>query len=84
MHTPENRGELERVCYEVLMEPRLPSGPRDPSYKVICISIYVEDLGELDQMVEALKDRGIKRASRSALIRHALRKLDLDAVADTL
>ena len=41
-------------------------------YKVICISLYNEDLRRLDEKVEQLKKRGVRRASRSALIRHAL------------
>lgn len=51
---------------------------RPTRYKVICISMYVEDLERLDGMVEALKDRGITKANRSALIRHALSTVDLD------
>jgi hypothetical protein len=49
-------------------------------YKVICISMYTEDLSELDRMVDTLKARGLTKASRSALIRHALELVDLDKV----
>jgi hypothetical protein len=49
-------------------------------YKVICISMYTDDLGKLDAMVDALKARGLTKASRSALIRHALENVDLDKV----
>jgi hypothetical protein len=49
-------------------------------YKVICISMYTTDLAELDQMVDALKAKGITKANRSALIRHALGQVDLDKV----
>ena len=49
-------------------------------YKVICISMYTEDLSHLDAMVEKLKARGLTKANRSALIRNALSKVDLDAV----
>ena len=49
-------------------------------YKVICISMYIHDLDRLDQMVEELKSRGMTKASRSALIRYALSKVDLDEV----
>ncbi|HEV8246666.1 MAG TPA: hypothetical protein VGP93_12900 [Polyangiaceae bacterium] len=41
-------------------------------YKVICISMYTEDLARLDEMVDALKARGLTKANRSALIRYAL------------
>lgn len=49
-------------------------------YKVICISMYNDDLGRLDEMVATLKSRGYTKANRSALIRHALSELDLDKV----
>ena len=47
-------------------------------YKVICISMYTNDLERLDGMVEALKKRGLTKANRSALIRAALEQIDLD------
>jgi hypothetical protein len=49
-------------------------------YKVICISMYTEDLQRLDRMVEELKGRGLTKANRSALIRYALGEVDLDRV----
>lgn len=49
-------------------------------YKVICISLYTSDLEKLDRMVEELKSRGLTKANRSALIRHALDAVDLDKV----
>jgi hypothetical protein len=49
-------------------------------YKVICISMYTEDLRRLDEMVESLKSRGLTKANRSALIRYALGQVDLDRV----
>jgi len=49
-------------------------------YKVICISMYKDDLEKLDQMVDALKGKGLTKANRSALIRHALAGVDLDKV----
>ena len=49
-------------------------------YKVICISMYTDALGRLDDMVRELKSRGYTKANRSALIRHALNTVDLDAV----
>jgi hypothetical protein len=57
--------------------------PRDakPShYKVICISMYTDDLKRLDKMVEELKGRGLTKANRSALIRYALGEVDLERV----
>lgn len=49
-------------------------------YKVICISMYLDDLKRLDGMVDELKARGLTKANRSALIRYALDGVDLDAV----
>ena len=49
-------------------------------YKVICISMYTDDLARLDQMVESLKARGLTKANRSALIRYALGEVNLDRV----
>jgi hypothetical protein len=55
--------------------------PEKPThYKVICISMYTEDLKRLDTMVDSLKARGLTKANRSALIRYALGAIDLDNV----
>jgi hypothetical protein len=59
-------------------EPRASDKPTH--YKVICISIYTDDLTRLDQMVDSLKARGLTKANRSALIRYALGAIDLDRV----
>jgi hypothetical protein len=44
-------------------------------YKVICISMYSDDMKALDDLVEDLKSKGTTRASRSSLIRFALSHL---------
>ncbi len=49
-------------------------------YKVICISMYTSDLAALDEKVAVLKERGLPRVSRSALIRYALSKVDPNLV----
>ncbi len=53
---------------------------RPAHYKVICISMYTDDLANLDDMVDGLKARGLTKANRSALIRYALSQVDLDKV----
>lgn len=68
-YAPEPRAE----------RPRRPE-PRPAHYKVICISIYTQDLKRLDGMVDELKTRGLTKANRSALIRAALDQVDLDKV----
>ena len=65
--------------------PRTPrrGEPRDGRplhYKVICISMYTDDLERLDAMVDRLKARGLTKANRSALIRWALGSVDVDHV----
>ena len=59
-----------------------PAAPeaRPAHYKVICISMYNQDLERLDGMVDELKRRGFTKANRSALIRFALEQADLDKV----
>ncbi len=49
-------------------------------YKVICISMYTDDLKRLDTMVDTLKARGLTKANRTALIRYALGEVDLENV----
>lgn len=49
-------------------------------YKVICISLYNEDLAALDAKVETLKGAGHRKMSRSALIRYALDQVDLNSL----
>jgi hypothetical protein len=66
------------VAQEATQAPKRDAKPSH--YKVICISMYTEDLKRLDGMVEALKARGLTKANRSALIRYALSEVDLDRV----
>lgn len=53
----------------------------DLGYKVISISLYQEDLDQLDLKVDELKRRGFGRANRSWLIRFALRRVDVDKIS---
>jgi hypothetical protein len=59
---------------------RAAESDRPSHYKVICISMYTDDLARLDEMVDELKARGLTKANRSALIRHALSQVDLGKV----
>ena len=56
------------------------NGDKPTHYKVICISMYTEDLKRLDTMVDSLKARGLTKANRSALIRYALGAVNLETV----
>jgi hypothetical protein len=51
---------------------------RPTHYKVICISLYNQDLAELETKVAELKRRGWTKANKSQLIRLALSQIDLD------
>jgi hypothetical protein len=82
-----DRDEVEGVLSGAFYAPALPRRiadkpqlPRPTHYKVICISMYTDDIERLDEMVDALKARGLTKANRSALIRHALAQVDLDKV----
>ena len=44
-------------------------------YKVICISVYLDDLAELDRVVADARAAGDRRASRSKTIRDAVKAL---------
>lgn len=62
--------------------PAPPARERPTHYKVISISLYNEDLERLSALVAELKARGHTRASRSMVIREALRQIDLDRVPE--
>jgi hypothetical protein len=62
-----------------------PHTPEKPlTYKVVCISLYNEDIARLDALVAELKRRGHTRASKSAVIRHALETLQIDKIPKKL
>ena len=60
-----------------LSRTRKPSA-KPTHYKVICISMYNQDIEELDAKVAELKRRGWTKANKSQLIRLALSQLDLE------
>jgi hypothetical protein len=49
-------------------------------YKVVCISLYTEDIAHLEEMVAELKRRGHTKANKSQLIRAALAQVDLGKI----
>lgn len=58
-----------------------PAKPAKPThYKVICISMYTRDIEQLDAKVAEFKRRGWTKANKSAVIRLALERLDVQAV----
>ena len=62
-----------------------PSAKERPDhYKVICISLYNDDLAQLDRVVKELKKRGFTKANRSAVLRAAMQQFDPSKVAKGL
>lgn len=58
----------------------MPTETKERGFRTICISMYLEPLEELDRMVRLLRSRGLTGMSRSSLLRHALKQIDLDKV----
>ncbi len=59
--------------------PNTPARKEKPShYKVVSISLYLEDIARLDSLVRELKRRGFTKMNRSALIRYAIDTVDID------
>lgn len=46
-------------------------------YKIVCISLYTEDIARLEELVADLKRRGHTKANKSAVIRYALDSVDI-------
>jgi hypothetical protein len=69
---------------EVPRKARVAAGgklPRPTHYKVICISMYTQDIEDLDAKVAELKRRGWTKANKSQLIRLALSQIDIDKLS---
>jgi hypothetical protein len=49
-------------------------------YKIVCISLYNEDIEHLESLVAELKRRGYTKANKSQLIRAALDQVDLSKI----
>ena len=56
--------------------------PKSPPthYRVVCISLYNDDLARIDDAVRELKRRGHTKASRSSVLRAAMLQVDLAEV----
>ena len=49
-------------------------------YKIVCISLYTEDIARLENLVTELKKRGHTKANKSQVIRAALDQIDLGKI----
>ncbi len=47
-------------------------------YKIVSISLYMDDIDRIDTLVRELKRRGFTKMNRSSLIRFALDTVDID------
>lgn len=56
---------------------------RPEHYKVICISLYSEDISKLNKFVAELKRRGHTKANKSQVIRAALNQFNPDLVPNS-
>ncbi len=54
--------------------------PKPTHYKIVCISLYNDDIERLERLVDTLKARGHTKANKSQLIRAALDQVDLDKI----
>ena len=77
---PGSETAIEERYFADSKRPSRAPAERPAHYKVICISLYTQDLSRLDAMVDTLKGRGFTKANRSALIRAALEQVDLSKV----
>jgi hypothetical protein len=65
-------------------QPRAPRAAKKAEkpthYKIVCISLYTEDIDRLERLVAELKKRGHTKANKSQLIRAALDQVDLGKI----
>ncbi len=72
-------GESAKDLVEPALATPKPKAKAKPThYKVVCISLYTQDIENLEATVAELKRRGHTKANKSQLIRQALRQLDID------
>jgi hypothetical protein len=55
---------------------RREAAPKPTHYKIVCISLYNEDIERLDALVAELKKLGHTKANKSAIVRYALAQVD--------
>jgi hypothetical protein len=69
---------LEEEILQQFYAPKNKPAKEKPShYKIVCISLYTEDIARLEGLVQELKRRGHTKANKSQVIRAALDQIDL-------
>lgn len=71
---------LERFYRPAAAEPAPAPKAKPTHYKVVCISLYNEDIARLEALVAELKKRGHTKANKSQVIRAALDQIDLSRI----
>ena len=71
------RGERREGRAPARPASRVSDKPKPTHYKIVCISLYTEDIARLEAMVAELKRRGHTKANKSAVIRYALDSVDI-------
>lgn len=56
--------------------PKAGKSPKPTHYKIVCISLYTEDLERLEGLTKTLRLRGVRRVSKSQVVRQALALLE--------
>ncbi len=52
-------------------------------YKIVCLSLYTEDIEKLNFLVKELKKRGHSKANKSQVVRAALEQIDIGRIPNT-
>lgn len=76
----QRRRRTDTPLVGVPTEPAPPAAEKPPKpthYKIVCISLYTEDIERLEALVADLKKRGHTKANKSAVIRYALEAVDI-------
>ena len=74
--------EILEKFYKPPAKPTRAAVPKEKPthYKIVCISLYTEDIEHLESLVAELKRRGHTKANKSQLIRAALDQVDLSKI----
>jgi hypothetical protein len=71
---------IERFYRPAAAPERADKKGKPSHYKVVCISLYNDDIERLEKLVEMLKRKGHTKANKSQVIRAALEQIDLDKI----
>lgn len=58
--------------------------PDGRTFRLVTFSFYEEDVARLDALLKAARQKGHRKASRSQIVRLALRQVDLDGLPEDI